>query len=47
VLATAVSGGAGYIVTGDKRLRAVSSYQGVSILSPRDFLHLLDQRQVI
>ncbi len=41
VLATAVSGGADYLVTGDKKLQDLKTYQGVTILSPRDFLQLL------
>lgn len=41
ILATAVSGGAGYLVTGDRRLAAVGSYQQVEILSPRAFLDVL------
>jgi putative PIN family toxin of toxin-antitoxin system len=43
VLATAVSADANYLVTGDKDLLALGSYQGVTIVSPRQFLHLLDQ----
>ncbi len=42
VLATAVSAGADYLVTGDRRLRTrVPSYQGVHLLSPAEFLALL------
>lgn len=29
------------LVTGDKRLRALDSYHGVTILNPREFLDLL------
>jgi putative PIN family toxin of toxin-antitoxin system len=42
VLATALSAGAGYVVTGDKELQRLGSYQGVVILSPRAFLRVLD-----
>lgn len=42
VLAAAVSGQAAYIVTGDKPLQSVGSYQGVKIVSPREFLELLE-----
>jgi putative PIN family toxin of toxin-antitoxin system len=38
VLATAVSGGAAAIVTGDDDLLVLGSYQGVQIMSPREFL---------
>lgn len=41
ILATAVSSGAAYLVTGDRRLRAVGAYAGVAILSPREFADLL------
>jgi putative PIN family toxin of toxin-antitoxin system len=42
VLATAVSGSVDYLVTGDRQLLKLGSYQGVSIVSPRAFLALLD-----
>lgn len=42
VLAAAVSAGADYLVTGDKRFLAVGSYAGVSIVSPRAFLDELE-----
>ena len=41
ILATAVSGGAEYLVTGDRAFAAVGSYQEVELLSPRSFLDLL------
>ena len=41
ILATAVSGQAEYLVTGDRGLAAVGSYQGVEIVSPRAFLDVL------
>lgn len=41
VLATAVSAGADYLVTGDRKLQALGSYRGVIIVSPRVFLSLL------
>ena len=40
-LATAVSANADYLVTGDLKLQALGTYQGVTIVSPRDFLDLL------
>lgn len=43
VLATAVSGQAEYLVTGDKPLQNLGTYQGVTILSPRAFLDLLSE----
>lgn len=42
VLATALSGNADYLVTGDKGLLSVGSYRGVRIVTPRDFLDILD-----
>lgn len=40
VLAAAVSTAADYLVTGDRQLQRLGSYQGVTILSPSDFLAL-------
>ena len=42
VLATAVAGEVGYLVTGDKPLQALGSFQRIVILSPRQFLDVLD-----
>jgi uncharacterized protein len=42
VIATAVSGGADYIVTGDAKLIDLKVYEGVQICSPRDFLWVLE-----
>lgn len=42
VLAAAVTAEADYLVTGDKRFLAVGSYAGVTIISPRAFLDLLE-----
>jgi predicted nucleic acid-binding protein len=41
ILATAASAKVGYLVTGDRKLQQVGTYQGVSILSPRRFLETL------
>jgi uncharacterized protein len=42
VLATALSAGAEYLVTGDRRFRnRVPSHQGVTLISPADFLAIL------
>lgn len=41
ILATAVSGCAEYLVTGDRGLAEVGRYQGIEIMSPRAFLELL------
>jgi predicted nucleic acid-binding protein len=38
VIATAVSGDAEYLITGDKRLRKVGKYQNVKIRTPQEFL---------
>jgi hypothetical protein len=40
ILATALSGDAAYIVTGDRALRAISQFRGVTIVTPREFLEL-------
>ncbi len=41
ILATAVSGGAQYLVTGDRQLLKLGNYQGVQIVTARDFLDRL------
>lgn len=41
VLATAESAHADYLVTGDKKLQRLRTYQQITILSPREFLDLL------
>jgi putative PIN family toxin of toxin-antitoxin system len=47
VLATAVSAQADYRVTGDRRLiRAVPSYRGVTLVTPREFLEILERDQL-
>ncbi len=43
VLATARLGGADYLVTGDKRLLALGSYEGTNLVTPRQFLDILGQ----
>ena len=44
IVECAVVGGATHIVTGDRRhLLRMGSYQGISIISPADFLKLLSQ----
>jgi putative PIN family toxin of toxin-antitoxin system len=45
VLAAAVSAKVDYLVTGDTKLREVDRFQGVAILSPREFLTLLEQAE--
>jgi putative PIN family toxin of toxin-antitoxin system len=42
ILATAVSADADYLVTGDRPLQALGSFRGVAIVSPRQFLAVLD-----
>lgn len=42
VLECARSAGADYIVTGDKDLLSLVEYEGIQILSPTEFLHLLE-----
>ncbi len=46
VLATARLGGAGYLVTGDGGLLALGAHEGVTIVSPRQFLELLEADQL-
>lgn len=41
VLATAVAGSATHLVTGDRGLLRLGSYQGITILPPREFLDML------
>jgi putative PIN family toxin of toxin-antitoxin system len=41
ILATVLSARADYLVTGDRQLLALQSFQGVQIVSPRQFLAIL------
>lgn len=41
ILATAVSARADYLATGDRKLQQLRSYHGVAIVSPREFLEIL------
>jgi putative PIN family toxin of toxin-antitoxin system len=41
IIATAVSARADYLVTGDTKFQDLGTYQGVAILSPREFLEIL------
>lgn len=43
VLATAISGAADYLVTGDKELRALDNVRGVRILALQAMLAMLDE----
>ena len=43
-LACAVSGGADYVVSGDRHLLQVREYRGIPILSPAVFLAVLERR---
>ena len=45
ILATAVDGKADYLVTGDKKLQQLKNYQGVAIVSPREFLDILKAQE--
>lgn len=42
VLAAALSAGADYLVTGDKPLQALGNFQTVQLVSPRQFLAILE-----
>jgi len=43
VLATAVAARADYLVTGDKYLLRISEFRGIPIVSPREFLDILQE----
>lgn len=45
VLATAVAADADYLVTGDRQLLKLGGYRGVAIVSPKDFLALLNEAE--
>lgn len=45
VLATAESGNASYIVTGDHQLQAVKQYKRIKIVSPRTFSEIIQEEQ--
>jgi putative PIN family toxin of toxin-antitoxin system len=40
IIAAALSGDAAYIVTGDRALRSIVHVQGVTIVTPREFLEI-------
>ena len=42
VLAAAVNAGTAYLVTGNRPLHAIGHYEGITILSPRQFLDVLE-----
>lgn len=41
ILATAVSGSAAYLVTGDQQLQRLGTFEGIAIVSPAEFLSVL------
>ncbi|MDQ2654250.1 MAG: putative toxin-antitoxin system toxin component, PIN family [Chloroflexota bacterium] len=43
ILATALSGGIAWLVTGDRQLQQRGVYSGTRLLSPRQFLEFLDR----
>jgi putative PIN family toxin of toxin-antitoxin system len=45
ILGLAVASGADYIVTGDKDLLILKSFQGIPILDPRSFSDILHRRE--
>jgi putative PIN family toxin of toxin-antitoxin system len=45
VIATAIGGGAQFLVTGDKALQALLRIEDMAIVSPRQFLDLLDRER--
>jgi putative PIN family toxin of toxin-antitoxin system len=44
ILATAISGDADYLVTGDRQLLKLGSFEGVQIVDSHTFLEILDQQ---
>ncbi len=46
ILATAISAGADYLVTGDAKLQRLGHYQKVAIVSPREFLDILQSQPI-
>jgi predicted nucleic acid-binding protein len=46
VIATAVNGAASYLVTRDHALLDLRNVENVAIVSPRDFLDILDRQQL-
>lgn len=44
-IAAALEGGAGYILTGDVHLLKLHSYKGIRILTPREFIKIVDCQQ--
>ena len=44
ILATAISATADYLVTGDDKLQKLGTYEGVAIVSPREFLTILESQ---
>lgn len=47
VIATAIAGNAAYLVTGDKELLRLKSYKTVSIVSPQEFLEILEAENAV
>lgn len=47
VLATALSAGADFLVTGDAKVQAIGNYQGVTVVSPRAFLQIVQAQTTI
>jgi putative PIN family toxin of toxin-antitoxin system len=45
IIGCAIAGEADYIVTGDKKLQTVGQYRGIEILSPLEFLLMLEQQR--
>ena len=45
VLAAALTGRADFVVSGDKDLLILKEFHGIKILSPRQFVELLDRRK--
>ena len=43
IIATALSGNADFLVTGDRQLRQLDNVNGVGIVTPREFVTILDQ----
>lgn len=47
VLATALSVGVPYLVSGDREMQRLAAFQGIRILSPAEFLAILDAEPIL
>lgn len=43
-LECAVAAGAGYVISGDRRLLAQTGYRGIAVIAPGDFVRVVPQK---